>query len=339
MEIEPSKGTASVLLDGGASAKFEGEDKFIDAVDAAYPPTEPAAFFIATQLILTPKQKMEEDCPIPMLNCTKDADCEGGTPTKPGKCDIPNKKCKEVAWCPAEERVSSSGKSKTQVLKLEGVSDFLVWFKASIIFLHLSPNEMFTTMKVKQPVMYPLPGYNTMKVRDILKLSKTVFEDVKDSGGVFIVNAWWECRIKKGATNLCNPKVKVMRLDTDPDNEEIPGSGFQFTRANYYRDGEDEFRDQLSYIGLRFFLLSSGLATCISVPFIILQFSSGLALLSVASAGADYVMLYVLPKKEIYARKKMERTPDFSEFIGAGEEAEEDEGDEEGALTETQGAT
>merc|ERR1711871_1811502 len=108
-----------------------------------------------------------------------------------------------------------------------------------------------------------------------------------------------------------------MRLDTDPDNEDIPGSGFSFTRATYYRDGDEEYRDQISYTGLRFFLLSSGLATCISIPFIILQFSSGLALLSVASAGADYVMLYVLPKKDIYARKKMEKTPDFSEFIGA----------------------
>merc|ERR1711998_355753 len=67
VEVESSKGTASVLLDGGASAKYEGDDKFVDTVDASYPPTEPAAFFIATQLFLTPKQKMEEDCPMPML--------------------------------------------------------------------------------------------------------------------------------------------------------------------------------------------------------------------------------------------------------------------------------
>ena len=47
---------------------------------------------------------------------------------------------------------------------------------------------------------------------------------------------------------------------------------------------------------------------------IMLQISSFIALLFLASYAADFIMLHVLPERKHYRTYKQERTPDFSDL-------------------------
>ena len=62
-------------------------------------------------------------------------------------------------------------------------------------------------------------------------------------------------------------------------------------------------------------LISSlGQGKRISLSAIMLQISSGIALLWLAGAAADFLMLYILPEAKHYRTYKQERTPDFSDL-------------------------
>lgn len=51
-----------------------------------------------------------------------------------------------------------------------------------------------------------------------------------------------------------------------------------------------------------------------SISAIMLQISSMIALLWLANAAADFMMLHVLPERKHYRTYKQERTPDFSDL-------------------------
>ena len=59
---------------------------------------------------------------------------------------------------------------------------------------------------------------------------------------------------------------------------------------------------------------SLGKGKRVSLAAIMLQISSGIALLWLAGATADFLILYILPEKRHYRTYKQERTPDFSDL-------------------------
>ena len=64
----------------------------------------------------------------------------------------------------------------------------------------------------------------------------------------------------------------------------------------------------------RLLISSLGQGKRISLSAIMLQISSGIALLWLAGAAADFLMLYILPEAKHYRTYKQERTPDFSDL-------------------------
>ena len=65
----------------------------------------------------------------------------------------------------------------------------------------------------------------------------------------------------------------------------------------------------------RSLLISSrGEGKRVSISAIMLQISSGIALLWLANFAADFLMLHVLPERKHYRTYKQERTPDFSDL-------------------------
>ena len=64
----------------------------------------------------------------------------------------------------------------------------------------------------------------------------------------------------------------------------------------------------------RLLISSRGEGKRVSISAIMLQISSGIALLWLANFAADFLMLHVLPERKHYRTYKQERTPDFSDL-------------------------
>ena len=72
------------------------------------------------------------------------------------------------------------------------------------------------------------------------------------------------------------------------------------------QDGQGDFRLNLIALALK--------GKKVSFNAIMLQLSSMIALLWLASFAADFLMLFVLPERKHYRTYKLERTPDFSDL-------------------------
>jgi len=109
-----------------------------DITDLAVPPVENSAFFVTTNLVITPNQTRGE-CPElhDILPCRSDLDCKQfltsgqahGIPT--GICNKTTESCILSAWCPLEEDVLPLGPNRAV---LEGSKYFTVLIKNMVKF-------------------------------------------------------------------------------------------------------------------------------------------------------------------------------------------------------------
>ena len=132
---------------------------------------------------------------------------------------------------------------------------------------------------------------------------------IKRTGCVLSVNLRWDCFVD--SPSACVPTVHVERLDRSSRY-----NGFSFQHADYYRTAPSQVdeRDLYTFRGVRLVLSSSGVGKKVSIGMIMLQISSGIALLWLANAGADFFMLNILPERRHYRTYKQERSPDFSDL-------------------------
>lgn len=92
------------------------------------------------------------------------------------------------------------------------------------------------------------------------------------------------------------------------DNAEI-GDGLNYRRISSYEVDGKQYRDLTKYFGIRIFIESKGVGYSVNAVNIILQLSSGLALLVVATTICDLMIQYLLPQKKIYSKYKVQSTP------------------------------
>merc|ERR1712100_950034 len=115
----------------------------------------------------------------------------------------------------------------------------------------------------------------------------------------------------------CAPQIQISRLDLDERRR-----GFSYEYAHYYTpvlqgtppNPALQRRDLYQVKGVRILISSLGEGKKTSLSVIMLQISSGIALLWLAGFAADFLMLHVLPEKKHYRTYKQERTPDFSDL-------------------------
>jgi ATP P2X receptor. len=119
----------------------------------------------------------------------------------------------------------------------------------------------------------------------------------------------WTCFVDSSAA--CAPTLQVARLDTNEKRR-----GFEYQYATFYRPtaGGAETRDLYTVKGVRLLITTRGEGKRVSISAIMLQISSGIALLWLANFAADFLMLHVLPERKHYRTYKQERTPDFSDL-------------------------
>ena len=126
-----------------------------------------------------------------------------------------------------------------------------------------------------------------------------------------------DCQIRPQGATAIGAALRANRTLTRLDLNE-KRKGFMYQYAHYYRTmdkaPQDAKRDLYSVKGVRILLSSRGEGRRVSISAIMLQISSGIALLWLAGFVADFLMLHVLPERKHYRTYKQERTPDFSDL-------------------------
>lgn len=102
------------------------------------PPSRENAFFITTNLVITPNQTRGECSELPtILPCRTDSDCKNKTQNilahgvSTGRCNQTSQSCQLSAWCPLEEDDMPLGADRAL---LENTKSFTVLIKNSISF-------------------------------------------------------------------------------------------------------------------------------------------------------------------------------------------------------------
>lgn len=313
---EVATGHVIPQVSGMAFSMSHGIARPWDVVDAVKPSLESGASFLVTHALHTPHQRMG-NCSSPSKKCATDSDCLKRPPLSNGHCDAGM--CLEMQWCPAQ---SESASDKTHVHPIEGADTLRVWLKASIMFPSLDAHRIFSTIDDEQPRPYleekaggKRDGQGAEEkpteftLGQLLSLAGTSYEMVARTGCVLSIVLRWNCYVDDARD--CTPAVSVERLDVSERRK-----GFSYDYADYYRTAAaapDE-RDLYTFRGVRLVLSSRGVGKKVSMSAIMLQISSGIALLWLANYAADFLMLHVLPERRHYRTYKQERTPDFSDL-------------------------
>eukprot|EP01028_Stygiella_incarcerata_P001516 TRINITY_DN12687_c0_g1_i2.p1 TRINITY_DN12687_c0_g1~~TRINITY_DN12687_c0_g1_i2.p1 ORF type:complete len:431 (-),score=79.84 TRINITY_DN12687_c0_g1_i2:49-1341(-) len=303
---EVARGLVSTKTKGTAIGKKVGggDDLFFDSSDLVNPPDDAGGVFIATRLEITNDQHRGVCDMSPEVLCRTDDDCKVYLPdtdiplfhTNP-ICNKNTHLCQVEQWCPAE----SDGPfptNFTDAYNMEGVDDFTIWFRSSINFDSLSDHFFSTIDKGK-----PKYGYDLLRLGNMIHSAGLTYTQVVNNGMIMRVHVDWDCDLTEGANkDSCTTKFHVTRLD---DNYNM--------RYSHYQDN-GATRDVYKAYGVRILLESTGKGTKISIVAIILQLSSGLALLAIAELLADVIILYFLPERAHYRKYKEKVTEDFSDL-------------------------
>lgn len=277
-----------------------------DAIDVVIPPMEKGATFITTNFLATAMQHRgvcnSHD------HCNSSVDCEGPSPNvdaggiRTGNCT--EGRCEVIAWCPVEADLSG----KLTRNYLNGVQNFTTFIRNSINFPAANViADSGSTLVV---------GKNLFSTAQLLQKAAIKFEDVQQLGALIGISYDYDCNLDV-AISKCEPVVTYARLD-DPKSK--LSTGFNYRYADHYRlpttseDGKPdiiEFRDLYKVYGIRFVVLISGSGRKFDIKNLATNLGSGLAMLSVAAVIADILLVYVLPKKDLYKKVKVKEMDKF----------------------------
>eukprot|EP00742_Colponemidia_sp_Colp-10_P002761 GILJ01002951.1.p1 GENE.GILJ01002951.1~~GILJ01002951.1.p1 ORF type:complete len:400 (+),score=38.55 GILJ01002951.1:116-1201(+) len=312
-----SKGFVSTKVRGRTYSGSGANMRVWDAVDVVYPPLEPGGLFIATRVLRTNRQ-MIGTCGNPDVPCSSNKECINDPPLKYGQC-VGNF-CKELQWCPALDPNIEASTDVTSIYDLETIDNFVISTSAVISFSSISDTIFSTANRENKEIPWPQPNANAFRISDIVGLSKANMADVRERGGIFQVTFYWDCEV----TSACAPTFIASRLD---NSTALEGGGFSLSFAKHYMEGEKEYRDTTYMVGVRIFFSSDGIGRTSNAGAIILQLSSALALLSLSTIAADFMMLRLYPRtrRQLYYQAKVEQSEDFSDLKDRLDLVREDE--------------
>ena len=237
-------------------------------------------------------------CGSPDFNCTVNSDCKVDEPLQPGLCL--NGFCQMYQWCPAENITDdghAANNSASIEYNIEKADSLTIWMKATLAFPSLDPNRNYSTVYQSDPVSDGR-HQNLFSLGQLLTMTATSYDDIQTRGCILLVKLDWECYLN--SDDVCTPVVRATRLDNRTVN-----TGFNFRMPSYYRDPQGALsRDVFKYAGVRIFFSSQGVGYIISIPTIVLQLSSALAMMTVATLVTDLALEYVLPERKKYSKYK-----------------------------------
>ncbi|XP_046356383.2 P2X purinoceptor 4-like isoform X1 [Haliotis rufescens] len=288
-----------------------------DVADYIVPPQENNAFFVMTNMVITPNQtfsECEEDPGVTDGHCQTDEDCTPNTPVtagngyKTGICinstrNKTQRVCEIYAWCPVEIDQAP----KTAVL-LESRT-FTVFIKNNVEFPKFSVKRRnilgFKSDKALGKCRFsPIDPHNKFCpifiLADIVKFTSQDYAVLALSGGVIQIVITWDCNLDYSVDD-CVPEYTFRRLDSD---DYKVSKGYNFRYAEHYMEENVRKRTLVKAYGIRFILTVQGRAGKFNVVPLLLNIGSGLALLSIATIVCDVVVLYFLKARTYYRDKK-----------------------------------
>jgi P2X purinoceptor 4 len=290
-----------------------------DVADYVVPPQENDAFFLTTNIVITPQQKQgkcPEDPTVYQAQCTDDSQCQFGTPfatgngVKTGKCVQSDqnktvKTCEIFAWCPVEvDQLPIEGKAM-----LADSKDFTVLIKNYVEFPKFQVKRNILDKQTKQYLR--TCRYNRSDEFDkycpIISIGTIVreagvlnYEDIAVYGGVIVINIDWNCNLDLNVEN-CLPEYSFSRLD-NADARIAKGANFRY--SSMYENNGTLYRDLFKAYGIRFLMKLTGKAGKFNIVPLLLNVGSGIGLLAIASVICDIMVLYVMKKRHVYKKKK-----------------------------------
>ncbi|XP_064158279.1 P2X purinoceptor 5-like isoform X2 [Anguilla rostrata] len=287
--------------------------------DYVIPPQGETVFFIITNFIETPNQRLgycAESFRVPDGLCRENADCaEGesviaGHGVKSGRCLKKDRNstgtCEIYGWCPIERN------RQPQEPLLRKAENFTIYIKNFIRFprFGFSKSNVLDTAndtylkrcsydKITQPYC-PI-----FRLGDLVSWSGHEFQDMALMGGSIGILIEWNCDLDKGYSR-CNPHYSFTRLDVKSSASSIT-SGYNFRYARYYKSGAGQsYRTLYKVYGIRFDIMVHGKAGKFNIIPTIINIGSGLALMGAGAFFCDLVLLYMMKKSTFYRESKFE---------------------------------
>uniref|UniRef100_A0A4W5MU75 P2X purinoceptor n=1 Tax=Hucho hucho TaxID=62062 RepID=A0A4W5MU75_9TELE len=293
-----------------------------EPVDYVIPPQGEEVFFIVTNFIETPKQKLgncAESPNVPEGHCKGDKDCAKGESVKAGhgvrtgRCLRDNGKssgmCEIYSWCPVEScHQPQDGHKHMSILR--EAENFTIFIKNFIQF----PKFSFSKANVQDTAdKYHLkkchydellePYCPIFRLGDIVYQTGHSFQDMALMGGSIGILIKWKCDLDRDPSE-CKPRYNFTRLDINASTE---STGFNFRHARYYKNESGEvYRTQFKVYGIRINIMVYSLF-CIFYYIIlfILCIFMDLVLLQ-GTWLCDWILLYLMKKREFYKDWKFE---------------------------------
>ncbi|KAM9728977.1 P2X purinoceptor 5 [Menidia menidia] len=284
------------------------------AEDYVIPPNGEQIFFIVTNYIETPNQRLgfcAESFKVPDGRCQSDDDCvEGesvaaGHGMKTGLCVNSTGTCEIHAWCPVEY-------SKRPEEPLLGAAEnFTIYIKNFIRFpkFEFSKSNVLETTddSYLKRCSYDKdnhPYCPIFRLTDLVASTGHEFQDMAVKGGSIGVLIEWNCDLDKDSSK-CNPEYSFTRLDMNMNNSVT--SGYNFRYARYYKDQNGEtYRTLYKVYGIRFDIMINGQAGKFNIVPTIIAIGSGLALIGVGAFVCDMILLYMMNTSSFYRERKFE---------------------------------
>jgi len=304
--ITKVKGTTSSRIESEHSGPAELYNRVWDEADYVVPPAENGAFFITTNVLITPNQTQDvcvenylvkgASCNVTDNHCIKGQYLKKGHGIMTGSC-VPDQTgeyfCQISAWCPVEndEKLSRS----TPVLN--NTEKFTVYIKNSVAFPYFGMEYRKNNIEGNnsRPSFYH-PEKNPLgqifNIGEIVALAGGNYSSLAINGGVIGISITWNCDLDWDFDKYCKPRYSFSVLED---------SGWNFRHAYYH---EMNRRTLLKAYGIKFIITVDGLARKFSLKNTVLNVGNGLALLGITTVLCEFVLMYFIKEKNSVAKKK-----------------------------------
>ena len=238
--------------------------------------------------------------------------------------------CEVRGWCPGEPDAANAS------APLENVGNFTVFLRTDVRFPGMRDKFGRTFDVTNANGTEPTPGWNLFTLDEILKMGGTRYEDVKDAGADLQMNIYYDCDLDS-ALEACTPRMpfEVMRIDT-ADSALSHGYNARWLSAAKQAGGPGpafpkhaDTRALVKASGPRIRVSITGVGRRFDLGQLTTVVGAGVALMGIATAAVDVLLLYVLPKRARYFGLKYEVYGANDENLVCGAE--------EAAHTETPG--
>ncbi|XP_071790376.1 P2X purinoceptor 4-like [Asterias amurensis] len=318
-------GLPDLNIDENETAPY---NRIWDVSDYVIPPQQSDAFFVMTNMIITPNQKRgkcAEDPDMFNVSCSPSAQqCQKGVPVRngngvqTGECGnftFPNGStthtCEIFAWCPVEYDVNPTQSEPV----LNDARDFTVLVKNTATY----PKFKFSKRNILESsnkTYLQICKYNSrtdpycpiFRLGDIVHETGEDFKTMAYSGGVVAISINWDCNLDYSQKE-CRPVYTFARLD---NKDAKLAKGYNFRYSHYYQDtrGADS-RTLYKAYGILFKIIVTGTARKFDFVPLMLNIGSGLALLTMSTIACDIIVCYILKGRDYYKKKKyMNVNPD-----------------------------